>query len=811
MTAEGLADRPRLRVGVTRLVHALDPGSLGFREAAGGQAAWLGSTLHTRYQREAFGRLPEFEAEVALSRTLAHEGWEIEVRGRCDGLYRPDPEHLMVQELKTTFGSRRPPAEIREGHALQARVYAWMVAASRDEPCGAELVWLPADGGPPTTEPVPWDEAGLLARLEPLLDEVVFQEQRRRERLAARRAAALRVRFPHASRRPGQEEIERAVARAIEQEEHLLLEAPTGLGKTAAVLTPALRLALARDRRIFFATASTLQQRLAVDTLATLAPDDLPTAARLRAKRRMCLLEEPVCHPGACPHAVDYQEKVRSGGLAERCFEERPLALPDFVRALGREHEACPFELSLDAAALAPVTVGDLNYAFDPVVALREWSEPAALRDAIFIVDEAHQLAARARDTLGARLDVDALREAIAGVALGGAPVHRHQREALEAVTAFVEAELDEALGPGSPGMVRHRADPEQRLALAAALDAVVLETLDALKGDPAEGPAAAFLRAAAGFRAWNAEPRGVFVPLAARDGAGARLERFCVDAAPALAPVFGAARAAIALSATLSPPEWQAALLGFDRDRLATLRVAGTDLRSRRRVVIDPRHSTRSRDRERTRRPLAAALDELLDTLPGNALVLAAGYAELERLALALAPRRHCLRVQRQDENEAERAAHLEALRAERDVALLAIAGGALAEGVDTSGAGLSAVIVIGPCLPAADAYQELVREQLDETLGDGFAGAYALPGITRVVQSAGRLIRGEEDRGLVVLVGERFLREPYQGLLPQEWFPDGGPESARDDPAAVARAFFGAAPEEAAGGGRELRIVPL
>jgi DNA excision repair protein ERCC-2 len=247
-----------------------------------------------------------------------------------------------------------------------------------------------------------------------------------------------------------------------------------------------------------------------------------------------------------------------------------------------------------------------------------------------------------------------------------------------------------------------------------------------------------------------------------------------------------------IAMSATLSPPEWHASLLGLDAKRLALARIGGESRAERLRVVIDAKLHTTFEARERELPKLAKRLCALADATPGNVLVVGPSFAWLARLTRALegAGRRVACEVAGGDARERER--WVGALRGESGVLALAIAGGALTEGFDTSGLGIRAVAVLGPCLPARGPRRELEREHYDEIHGDGFALAYALPGMTRVIQSAGRLLRQDDDRGVIALYGARFLREPYRGLLPDAWLRRGEPEDLVGDPARVARAFF-------------------
>jgi Rad3-related DNA helicase len=196
----------------------------------------------------------------------------------------------------------------------------------------------------------------------------------------------------------------------------------------------------------------------------------------------------------------------------------------------------------------------------------------------------------------------------------------------------------------------------------------------------------------------------------------------------------------------------------------------------------------SRARETPRIARRLAA----LSDAVPGNCLALFPSHAFLEAVRTALPPLARRVRAQARSDGEPERSAHVDALRHADDVLLLAVAGGALAEGVDYAGARLSAVAIVGPCLPAVDAHRALLEEHYAEEFERGFELAYAVPGMIRVVQSAGRLLRTETDRGVIALLDRRFLREPYASLLPDDWLAGREPEALVGNPAKVAREFF-------------------
>lgn len=750
-----------------------------------------GVEAHLAYQADALRRVPGFEAEVRVVGERVRGEWRGSVAGRCDGVRPRAAGGFVVEELKLVAGARASGA-LRDAAETQVALYAWLLEGARGAACEPELVWLGASGvlG---REPTRLGRSDALAALDTALDRAIEAALAEAEERARRRAAAPAVAFPFPLLRAGQQEIADACESALAAREQLLLEAPTGLGKTAAVLTAALRHALANDLQLYVLTSRTLQQRLALETLQRIAPPGLRVAARLRNKSRMCATGDLQCHDEVCGFARSHRKAVAEQQLVARAFSDG-VALPDRVFALGCENGACPYELMAEAARSACATVADTNYAFDPVVALAELRDPDTLARAVLVIDEAHALPARARDALTARLGASALRAAIERVALGGSALHAQQREIAEALLAALEAQVADALGEHAPDACvlggfasaeaeRWRADLEN------ALDA----TLDELGGAPVLGPHAAFLELAFGALAFlDAPSHGTHRALAGRADGDAYLERACIDPAPELARVLGGAHALIAMSATLSPPDWHARLLGVDPARAAFARVSGTDRNERLRVVVDSRVATRFAARAKETPRLARRIAALADEVPGNLLVVAPSFAWLAQLARALEDAGRTVALERAGADPRERERWLGALRGERGVIALAVAGGAFTEGFDTSGLGLRAIGVLGPCIPAVAPRRELEREHYEEQLGDGFALAYALPGMTRVIQSVGRLLRQDGDRGVAVLYGERFLREPYRGLLPEAWLRGGSAEDLVGDPVRVARAFF-------------------
>ncbi len=790
---------PLLRVAVTdllaRRLRSLSP-SLG--AGPGLPRLWIGSALHGRYQRAAAERDPSFRAEVAVRGELLAESFRVEIHGRADGVRETATGVLRVEELKTCSAASPPSARWRSACRDQAALYAWLLARERGVPVEAELVWLDLAGEePPLREPVEVGaeavEATLRRDLAPFLRDAA-REQREAPR---RRAAAARVRFPHPRRRPGQERLEHAVEQALEAGEHLLAEAPTGLGKTAAVLTPALRFALARDKQVLLLTAKATQRRGALSVLRSLGAGAAAPGLELAARATLCANDRGLCHEDHCRFARDHHAKVEGTDAVAALLAAGPALEPGRVRELATALEACPHALAREAAGSAPLVIGDYNHALAPGAALPAFARGGDPRDVVLVLDEAHNVPERARAVHSAELDADRLRAAAERAGFGGGAVHREVDAALRALADWVEACVDEPV-PGGEGAFRTELDADDfRRLREPAEDALARHFAYALATgglDPEDELAAcahALQRFARGLEAGDTH-----ASLAERRDGRARVARVCLDPSPWLARGFARCHAVIAISATLSPLEPYREALGLDPARTASLALPSPFPRANRRVVIDAGVGTRAGERGREASRIASRLGALAEAVPGHCLALFPSFRLLEAVAAHLpGPPRGPARVlaQRADAGSEERERLVAALRAPaaEHTLVLAVAGGVLAEGVDYAGGGLAAVAVVGPCVPPPDPERELQREAWEERGEDGFLRAYAMPGMTRVVQAAGRLLRSPEDVGVIALLGRRFLQAPYRDALPEEWC-DGDPEGCVGDPAEAARELF-------------------
>ncbi len=825
--------------------------SLALRARAGAEA-------HLEHRREASspGRREDYRAERPVEVRLERRGYGVTIEGRIDGLYR-EGERLIVEEVKSVIldPARFAPGEIaravlEEGafaaYRLQLETYVFMLSRSLAGAPSApargpshavigRLVLRNLDpeagrGASVTVEVVPEIpavEAWIEGRLDRVIDRVEAGEALR----AARRGAGDRIAFPFPRERPHQGELMEEVSGALARGEHLMVSAPTGVGKTAAVLVAALRFALPRGLKVFYVTSKTTQQRLVAETLeriaaASLAPaggasavsPDVPPfrSAVLRAKEKVCpnLAEEGFiyCHEDFCRYARDYAPKVEASGALGKLLG-KAVALPEEAVALGKEALACPFELSLDAALESDVIVGDYNYVFDPRSHLGRFFGEWKAKKTVLIIDEAHNLYSRGRASYSpaiARRDVAALgrwaRE-------GGAGAEASPRLAalcrkLEGLLASFSALGREEMG--DPATFPVELDPEAVRSVTEELDSIRTRRLVARRlpgreaSPPGPGPdpldefaarwedfasAVECLEGAPSLMLYDKSGRSGGWSLAggAADGGpgGHRLRVLALDPSVPLGRRIAAFHSAIAISATLEPLEFYRDVLGFPAERTRTFSFPSPFPEENRKVLVWDRVSTYFRSRSRDGGEVARIIEEVVSARPGNYLACFSSYAYLREVLAHFSPsaRERCV-VQSPGMTEAERDGVLSALREPGSArTVLAVQGGIFTEGVDYPGDMLIGAIVIGPGLPAVTYDEERVREHFEDRYQQGFEYAYLYPGMNRVIQCAGRVIRSETDTGVIVLLGERFSRRQYSRLFPAHWYRSSPRELVSED----------------------------
>ena len=792
-------DKREIICSVGDLVYPTTYRRIGVERGDGFRRMWIGQDIHSRRAELRAADDVHYRAEVHVVHRVTHQNWNITITGRVDGLSIDAANRTVsIEEVKSIHFDLELEALYRseklQRHLFQLLLYSLFLSSQpelTDYAFAPRLVLIDLIGGDTREIDADFDRDSVAAALNASLEELIARVETERALILAKRAFAESLQFPYERMRPYQPEMIDAVARAIRQREALLVSAPTGIGKTIAALYPAVRESLRAGKKLFYLTSKTLQQEAAVEAMKLLNDGSL-RVLRIRAKQKMCAHTEMICHEDFCPFAARYSEKMEKSGLVERITNSMTYFDPDLTFELSRSTEVCPFEVSLELIEQADVIVCDYNYIFDPYVGLKAYQQDHDYGDCVLIVDEAHNLVDRGRSYYSPELHektFDAIRDHLAGRSArveGWQELLDELRDHLHDLSNVVDASTTQALcEPDRDLFVRQRAQWER----------VVMNYISwKIENGIAEedDPLVDFYFKLVKFTNLLSEGGEEFAHVIQRAPDGLKLKIFCKDPSRFLGSIFDSAWATIALSATLEPFDFYKKTLGLPQSRATEIALPSPFPRSNRKIVVIPEVDTTFKQRANHYDRIALTVGQIAEASEGNFLALFPSYAFLREVAERMPTIRKQIMVQRTDMTDYERNAILDIVRRGGDNLIMAVSGGMYAEGVDYRGDMLSGVMVVGPALPSVSFEQELLKRYYDDQYGAGFEFAYLIPGMTRVVQSAGRVIRSETDVGVIALLCRRFTQETYTRYFPSDWYEESPRELISKKPASEIRAFF-------------------
>jgi len=734
----------------------------------------------TEGHQRVFNKRPaSYASEYPVEYRHVCGGVHLLLRGRADGY---DASRTLVEEIKTCrVNPRTIPESVKQLHLAQARLYAAIICAQQGlERLEVRLTWFNIDSEEEWVSRYHYSAAELdeflqnsLHRFTTWLALLDGLRSRRNESIA-------RLRFPYAEFRAGQRDIAELVYKCIAQRGQLLLEAPTGIGKTAAVLFPALK-AMAGDKhdKLVYLTAKSVGRRAAEQTLAHFRSAGFAgSAMSLTARDKICLSPGKACHGDDCPYARGYYDKLPA---AREAAIRSPSLTRDDIEKLAKTFELCPYQLAQDLLPWVDIVIADLHYFYSLTPLFSQLMESGQQRWTV-LVDEAHNLPSRARKMYSASLSRAALmrakkqlaKQAQASIVHSLAKVNRAmlalQKQPWREDDFHSAVELPEGLQDVLQQLVAS-------LGEAMADDALLLQRFPALKDFYFQ--VLQFLRVAEN---WGGDYR-FEMSRAAPGNSGAsktigqslQLDLNCLDPARLLAHRQQLLCSLTLFSATLSPIDWTRASLGLRHDAVCR-RLSSPFSTGQMQVSVATHIDTRFRQRADSLPALAALLNHWLALESGNCIVYFPSYRYLqdcvEQLkALGLGSWGRSLWQQSPDQGEQQRHELLDWLECRRDVLAFCILGGVYGEGIDLPGERLCAVVIVGVGLPQVNRDTEQLRNYFELCYGQGFRYAYLYPGMQKVDQALGRVVRRADDSGRALLVDTRYSRVEYRQLLPPWW----------------------------------------
>ena len=719
------------------------------------------------HQQVAARRGAHYESEIALSCWFE----QLEVHGRADGF---DARRKRLEEIKTHKGrlDRQSPS-LRALHWAQARMYGWLLCKARDlAQLDVALIYFDIDTERETEFVEQWQAKDLREHFEAQCRQFIAWARQEAAHRQERDAALRALTFAHGEFRVGQRELAEAVYRATSKRRVLLAQAPTGIGKTAGTIFPALKALPGQSvDKLFYLAAKTSGRQLALDALRDLRDQ---SAAPIRvlemvARDKACELPGTACHGDACPLARGFYDRLPEA-RADALAEPSQLLDQESVRSVALVHGICPYYLSQELVRWVDVVVGDYNYFFDFGGLLHAFTLANDWRVAL-LVDEAHNLLERARSMYSAELQPQSLKLAAKSSTAEAAP---RVKKALTAVKRQWTALSKEQAGDYA---VHAEFPPKLLSALTQCVQAIGEHFAD--HPDTLDADLQAFqMEALQVMRLLESFGEHSIIDLQRRKDAHAKDGEtdICVRnmvPAPHLRERWAKVHAATLFSATLQPMHYHADLLGLPDDHV-TLDVASPFSAQQLQVQIARHISTRYAHRAQSIEPMVRLMAEQFAARPGNYLAFFSSYEYLQQVADAFAQRHPKITHWRQSRRmgEVQQREFLEQFTETSAGIGFAVLGGAFAEGIDLPGKRLIGAFLATLGLPQFNAVNEQISARMNTLFeGQGYDYTYLYPGLQKVVQAAGRVIRTPEDEGVIHLIDDRFARGEVRRLLPTWW----------------------------------------
>ena len=764
-------EKPRVRISVRNLVEfILRSGDLDNSSGTSGdkEAMLKGGRLHRKIQRSMKG---DYQAEVSLKKESEYNDVVIQVEGRADGIFTEDGA-VYIDEIKGTYGNVQAMDMPIPVHRAQAMCYGLIWGEKeRISEIHIQMTYAHLE----TEETRRFREDFSIEELkgwyQKLLDAyhkwIAYSLNWKKERNASMKD--LQFPFPY---REGQRDIVSGVYHTVSSGKTLFVQAPTGVGKTMSAIFPSVRaIGEGKGETLFYLTAKTITGTVAQEAFHILREKGLKfKVTAITAKEKLCFQDTPECTPEKCPYAKGHFDRVNDAVYELWTTEE--VYSREVIRAHAEKWQVCPFEMCLDLSIWVDGIICDYNYVFDPNVHLKRFFGENISGDHIFLIDEAHNLVERGREMYSAgisRQSLVALRKKIRKrFSKLARTLDKANRQMME-----LEENLAET-GKGYQVLSNPGVLPITFLTISGELEEILeeKELEEELRREILEFYF--IVRDFLNVSELVDENYVVYTENSAEEGF--RLRLFCVNPAENLGEYLKKGKSAIFFSATMFPMLYYRELLTTDRDAYG-IYVQSPFPKENRRILIGSDVSSRYTRRNREEyRKIAGYIARCVWQRQGNYMVFFPSYRLMEDVLQVYEEEFsvdwvRCV-CQTPDMTEQEREGFLEEFQ-EREGTLVGfcVLGGIFSEGVDLTGESLIGAVIVGTGLPQIGSQREILKEYYDKKNHCGFDYAYRYPGMNKVLQAAGRVIRTKEDKGVILLLDDRFWDRDYQEIFPREW----------------------------------------
>lgn len=754
-----------VRVSVRNLVEfILRQGDIDNRTGGGQdkEAMVLGGRLHRKIQRR-MG--PEYHAEVNMKMRISCEEFDIQVEGRADGIIVKEKD-VTVDEIKGVIRDLVFVKEPENLHLAQAKCYAYIYSVQNQlDEIGVQMTYCNLE----TEEIKRFHYRYTKQELEQWFEELIRQYEKwakfEIDWKEKRNASIKKIEFPFVYR-AGQRDVAVAVYRTILRRKKLFVQASTGVGKTISTIFPAVKaVGEGLGDKIFYLTAKTITRTVAEQAFSTLGSQGMHMKIlTLTAKEKVCFCEETVCNPVECPYAKGHFDRVNDAvfDLITSCNEINR----EMIEKQAEKFRVCPFELSLDTAEWADAVVCDYNYVFDPAAHLKRFFSDGNTEEYIFLIDEAHNLVERGREMYSAQLYKEDIMD-------------------LKRLLNGKDSVLVKKLGEVNRQMLVLKRECEDFCRLDSVSHLVLklmnvlseierfLETIE--NSDLRESVLELYFKIRSFVGTYDVLDDNYVIYSELEQNGKFKVKLFCVNPAVNLQTYLSYGVGTVFFSATLLPVKYYMELLSVEQDDYAIYAESSFE-QDNRLVLLGRDVSTRYVSRGKAMyEKIARYIRETALYKKGNYIAFFPSYKVMEEVFECfewnVAEIETAVQTQNMKENERENFLSLFEKKREKSFVAFCVMGGIFSEGIDLTEDKLIGAVIVGTGLPQVCVDREVIRDFFDKSDGCGFDYAYLYPGMNKVLQSAGRVIRTEKDRGVVLLLDDRFLQKKYRDAFPREW----------------------------------------
>ncbi|OUZ19195.1 ATP-dependent DNA helicase [Enterococcus cecorum] len=722
-----------------------------------------GSKIHRKLQQSMD---ENYQSEVSLKTVYQGKQFDIQLEGRCDGIWQKENQ-IIIDEIKTgELAFEQLEDATLQLFMAQAKIYAYIYALQEKLEEVVVMVRYFCTQDEKIDEyqnQYSFDELNdyyqeTMKEYEKWLIFLDKYRQNRQKKLQA-------LQFPYNNYRKGQRELSIAVYRTLSQEKCLFMEAPTGTGKTLSTLFPALKaMGEYNQGRIFYLTAKTITRQVALDTMKLFEEQQSEIKTiEISAKEKICFMNECKCNPDYCPFAKNYYQKQKLAIwdlLNNGHFYSR-----DQISEVAKKYECCPFELSLDLSLYSDVIVCDYNYLFDPQVYLKRFFELEET-DSYFLVDEGHNLISRAREMYSKALSLQLIKDF-------KKLLPKHHRKHHKILQQFIEYCEESRKLLKDRDYLFQKELPDKLIDLGYRWSEYFRNFLLELKDEIPTWLQNLYFDLMSFFKIseYYDDHFSFLVELVNHE---LQFKIFCLDPAHFIKQKLDFGKGSVLFSATLSPVQYYQNLLVGHTDDL-TFRQSSPFNQNQFQVLVADYLPMTYKYRSQVVDSLCELIKKATDIKAGNYFCFFPSFSYMEEVYqryIQLYPEAEVL-IQSRELKDVEKEAFLANFQAQNEQVVLGfcVLGGVFSEGIDLKKNRLIGSIIVSVGLPQISKEQEELKRYFDEKNQQGFYYIYQLPGFNKMMQAAGRVIRTEEDRGVILLIDQRFSRKDYMQLYPSHW----------------------------------------